>query len=103
MKKALVLLVAGTLSTQAAQIHFALSPPGTDVAVGLSPSNEVPAVTNSSGSGNTIGGGIAFDTDTSIMHVEVGYGSAAGLTNLTGEPAAMHMHIQAPARHEAGV
>ena len=103
MKKALVLLVAGTLSTQAAQIHFALSPPGTDVAVGLSPSNEVPAVTNSSGSGNTIGGGIVFDTDTSILHVEVGYGSAAGFTDLTGEPVAMHIHSPAPAGQEAGI
>src|SRR6266403_236204 len=86
MKRLLVLLVAATLSAQAAQIRFALSPPGTDVAVGLSPSNEVPIVTNSTGSGNIVGPGIVFDTDTSILSLSIGYGSDAGFTDLTGVP-----------------
>ena len=103
MKKTLVLLVAATLSTHAAQIHFALSPPGTDVAVGLSPSNEVPVVTNSIGSGNTISNGIVFDTDTSILHLAVGYGSAAGFTDLTGEPTSMHIHSPAAPGENASV
>src|SRR5437867_2408290 len=103
MKKALVLLVAATLSTQAAQVRFALSPPGTDVAVGLSPSNEVPIVTNSAGSGNIVGPGIAVDTDTAILHLSIGYGSAEGFSDLTGVPVAMHIHSPAPPGHEANV
>jgi hypothetical protein len=103
MKKLLVLLVAATLSAQAAQIRFALSPPGSDLGVGLSPSNEVPAVTNSTGSGNIVGPGIVFDTDTSILHLSVGYGSAEGFTDLTGVPFAMHIHSPAPPGHEANV
>jgi len=103
MKKSLVFLVAATLSAQAAQIQFALSPPGSDMAVGLSPSNEVPVVTNSTGSGNIVGPGIVFDTDTSILHLSVGYGSAEGFTDLTGVPFAMHIHSPAPPGHEANV
>ncbi len=103
MKRCLVLLVAATLSAQAAQIRFALSPPGTDVAVGLSPSNEVPIVTNSTGSGNIVGSGIVFDTDSAILHLSIGYGSAEGFTDLTGVPVAMHIHSAAPPAHEANV
>src|SRR5580765_7546379 len=103
MKKLPVLFMAVALSTHAAQIQFALSPAGTDKAVGLSPLNEVPAVTNSTGSGNTISGGIVFDTDTSILHVEVGYGSAAGFTDLTGAAQSMHIHSPAPVGKNAGV
>jgi len=103
MKKSLVFLVAATLSAQAAQIQFALSPPGSDSAVGLSPSNEVPVVTNSTGSGNIIGSGIVFDTDTSILHFSIGYGSAEGFTDLTGIPMAMHIHSPAPPGQNANV
>src|SRR5690349_10886832 len=103
MKKALVLLLAATLSAQAAQIRFALSPPGSDLAVGLSPSNEVPIVTNSTGSGNIIGPGIVFDTDTSILSLSIGYGSAEGFSDLTGIPMAMHIHSPAPPGHNANV
>jgi len=103
MKKLLVLFVAVTLSTQAAQIQFALSPPGSDTAIGLSPLNEVPPATNSTGSGNTIAGGIVFNTDTSILHLEVGYGSAAGFTDLTGPAQSMHIHSAAPVGSNAPV
>ena len=95
MKTSLILFLAATLSAQAAQIHFALSPPGTDHGVGLSPANEVPPPTNSTGSGNIVGPGIVFDTDTSILHLSIGYGSAAGFTDLTGVPVAMHIHSPA--------
>jgi hypothetical protein len=103
MKKLSLLFVAVALSTHAAQIQFALSPAGTDNAVGLSPLNEVPAVTNSTGSGNTISGGIVFNTDTSILHVEVGYGSAAGFSDLTSPAQAMHIHASAPVGSNAPV
>ncbi len=95
-------LVIG-FSTQAAMVRFQLSPPGTDFAVGLSPKNEVPPPTNSTGSGGEISSGIIFDTDTSILHVAVGYGSAAGFSNLTGAATAMHIHGPANTNQSAAV
>ena len=84
MKKSLVLLFsAAALSSHAALIHFQLSPPGADQAVGLSPSNQVPLVTNSIGSGDAISGGIVFDSTTLTLYLDIGYGSAAGFSNLT--------------------
>jgi hypothetical protein len=103
MKNSILLLLMATFSAQAAIIHFDLSPPGTDMAVGLSPSNQVPVVTNSTGSGDEISGGIFLDTDTSILQVAIGYGSAAGFTDLTGVPVGMHIHSAAPAGQNAGV
>jgi hypothetical protein len=97
----LAVFLGSVLSTYAGMVHFDLSPPGTDVAVGLSPSNQVPAVTNSTGSGGTISGGIVFDTDSMILQVAVGYGSAAGFTDLTGVPVAMHIHSPAAAGQNA--
>src|SRR5258706_12792679 len=96
MKRALFLLLCGVISAPAALIHFDLSPPGSDVAVGLSPSNQVPVVTNSTGSGNTISGGIVLDTDTSILQVAIGYGSAAGFTDLTESPLACTFTVPRP-------
>jgi hypothetical protein len=93
MKTTLALLLLTTgLSTQAALVHFDLSPTGTDKAVGLSPSNQVPVAATSSGSGNEISGGIVFDTDTFELTVAIGYGSAAGFTDLTGPATGMHIH-----------
>jgi hypothetical protein len=103
MKRALFLLLCGAISGSAAIIHFDISPAGSSVAVGLSPSNQVPAVTNSTGSGNEISGGITFDTDTLIMDLAVGYGSAGGFTDLTGVPTSMHIHGPAAAGENAGV
>src|SRR5262249_8928289 len=91
----LLSLSAAALTSQAALVHFDLSPSGTDHAVGLSPSNEVPVVTNSTGSGSTISGGITFDAGTMVMHMAVGYGSAAGFSDLTGPPIGMHIHSPA--------
>jgi len=103
MKTMFTLFVAATLSSQAAQIQFALSPSGTSPGTGLSPLNEVPPPTNSTGSGNTIGSGIFFNTDTSILHVEVGYGSVAGFSDLTGPAVMMHIHGPAPVGSNAPV
>ncbi|HTL57314.1 MAG TPA: CHRD domain-containing protein [Candidatus Limnocylindrales bacterium] len=99
----LSLLLAIGFSAQAALIKFQLSPPGTDVAVGLSASNQVPPATTSTGSGGEISGGIVFDTDTGILQVAVGYGSAAGFTDLTGAATAMHIHGPAGAGTNADV
>ena len=95
-------LVAG-LSAQAAMVKFQLSPQGTDTAVGLSPSNQVPKAANSTGSGGAVSGGIVFDTDTSMLQVAVGYGSSAGFANLTGPATGMHIHGPAGAGTNAGV
>jgi len=84
----LVLLAAGS----ARAVQFDLSPAGTDVATGLSPLNQVPAVTNSTGSGNELFGGINFNTNTLTLTLALGYGSAAGFSNLTASASAMHIH-----------
>lgn len=84
----LVLIAVGHVSA----IQFDLSPAGKDVAVGLSPLNQVPAVTNSTGSGNELFGGISFDTNTLTLTLALGYGSAAGFTDLTAPASAMHIH-----------
>jgi hypothetical protein len=88
MKNALVLLLATAFAAQAATVRFNISPPGSDVAVGLSPSNTVPAVTNSTGTGDAISGGIVFDTASQTLQLAIGYGSAAGFSDLTGEATA---------------
>jgi hypothetical protein len=96
-------LFAAALSSHAALVQFNLSPSGTDAAVGLSPSNQVPAVTNITGSGDAISGGIVLDTDTSVFGFAIGYGSAAGFTDLSGAPIAMHIHGPAAPGQNAGV
>jgi hypothetical protein len=104
--KALSVLSLGlavSFSAQAALVKFQLSPPGTDTAVGLSPSNQVPAATSSTGSGGEISAGIIFDTDANFLQVAVGYGSAAGFTDLTGPAIAMHIHGPAGAGTNANV
>lgn len=94
MKKHIaVLLSLGCAAvTQASIIQFDLSPAGTDAAVGLSPLNEVPAHTNSTGSGGEIFGGISFNTDSNLLTLAVGFGSAAGFTDLASPATAAHIH-----------
>lgn len=69
----------------------------------MSPSNQVPQAAASTGSGGEISAGIIFDTDTSTLHLAVGYGSAAGFSNLTGPATAMHIHGPAGAGTNASV
>jgi len=98
-----LLVLLSTISFAGATIiKFDLSPAGSSAAVGLSPANEVPAVT-SSGSGNAVSGGITFDTTTSTLSFAMGYGSAAGFTNLTGAATGVHIHGPAAAGAEANV
>src|SRR5258707_9711834 len=105
MKKTIstVVLLASLGASHAVIWNFDLSPAGTDHAVGLSPSNEVPVVTNSAGSGNEIGSGITFDTSTLTLSLSVGYGSAFGFTDLTGPATIMHIHGPAPTNVAASV
>src|SRR5688572_9738173 len=87
-----VFLLLAVAFAKADIIPFDLSPAGTDKALGLSPSNEVGTVIGSTGSGNEILSGITFDTTTRVLSLAVGYGSAAGFTDLTGPAMAMHIH-----------
>jgi hypothetical protein len=103
MKKMFALLLCTAAVCPAAVIPFGLSPSGTDVAVGLSPSNEVPAVTNSTGSGGPISGGILFNTDTRVLALAIGYGSAAGFTALTGPATSLTISGPAGTNQTAGV
>ena len=84
--------LAFTFSTRAALVTFQLSPPGSDQAAGLSPSNQVPPAVGSSGSGGDISGGIVYDPSNSVLEVAVGYGSSAGFSNLTGPVIAIDIH-----------
>ncbi len=93
----LVLLSTGALA-QATIIEFDLSPGGT----GMSSANEVPAVSGS-GTGNVISEGISFDTNTSTLSFVMGYGSAAGFTDLSGAATSMHIHGPAAAGANAPV
>ncbi len=97
-----VLLVSGVIC-QATLLPMDISPAGTDAAVGLSPSNEVPPVLNSTGSGGPISGGVRFDTNTSTLLLSIGYGSVAGFTDLTGPATAMTLNGPAATNEIAGV
>jgi hypothetical protein len=104
MKKMFIALLASfAVSTQAELIPIGVSPAGTDAAVGLSPSNEVPAVGGSSGSGGTISGGVVFDTGTRELMLTLGYGSAAGFTDLTGPATSMTLNGPAGTNQTATV
>jgi len=95
MKTFTCLFLATALTSSADIVDFALSPPGTDMAVGMVPQNEVPAVTNSTGSGSEIAPGIFLNTATAQLGFAIGYGSSAGFTDLTGLPTGMHFHTPA--------
>src|SRR5882757_5053646 len=99
MKRTFSLLtLCSTLAVaQADVVQFNLAPSG------LSPTNVVPAVTNSTGSGNVISGGIALQTTNSTLTFAIGYGAAAGFTDLTGPATAASLNGPAPAGSNAPV
>lgn len=84
MKSTLAIFLSTAVFSQAAIVPFGISPSGSSAAPGLSPANEVPPVGNSSGSGGPISAGLLFDTDSRTLTLSVGFGSAAGFTDLTG-------------------
>jgi len=95
--------VLAAAAVQGTLIPLGISPAGTDAAVGLSPFNEVPAVSNSTGSGGPISGGLVFDTGSSTLMLTVGYGSAAGFTDLTGPATSLTLNGPAGTNQNAGV
>jgi hypothetical protein len=78
-------------------IKFSLGPNG------LNPTNVVPAVTNSTGSGNVISGGIALQTTNSTLTFAIGYGASAGFSNLTGQATAVSLNGPASTTTNAAV
>ncbi len=96
IRNSVLAALSSIAAAQAAIIEFDISPLGTSAAVGIKPQNEVPPVLNSTGSGNEISGGITFDTVTRTLSFAMGYGSAAGFTDLTGAATVLHIHGPAP-------
>ena len=103
MKNILLLLLSTTAICNAALIQLGISPAGTDAAIGLSPTNEVPAVTNSTGSGGPISGGVVFDTDSTNLNFAIGYGSAAGFSDLSGPAIGLSLSGPAATNEVGGV
>ena len=103
MNKIIICLLLSAFACRAELISIGISPAGSDAAVGLSPSNEVPPVKGSTGSGGTVSGGIVFDTDTSVLQIAAGYGSAAGFANLTGAATSATLNGPAGTNQNAGV
>ena len=97
------MLLAAATVCPAALIPIGISPAGTDAAIGLSPSNEVPPVVNSTGSGGPISGGLVFDTDASKLMLTIGYGSVPGFSNLTGPATTITLNGPARTNQNAGV
>lgn len=103
LRNSMIVFLSTITFAGATLIDFDLSPTGTSAAVGLRPANEAPAVGGTTGSGNVVSGGITFDTTTSTLSFAMGYGSAAGFTDLTGAATSMHIHGPAAAGVNAAV
>jgi hypothetical protein len=59
---------------------------------GLLSTNENGVINGAPGSGGEIGAGIFFDDSTNVLTVNVGWGSANGFTNLSGNATVGHIH-----------
>ena len=90
-------LLAGQ-NVQAATINFVLQG---QAGAGLTPGNEVGSPT-SSGAGGVLTG-ISYDTGSSLLSIDVGWGSGNGFSDLTGPAIAMHIHGPADFFSNAGV
>jgi hypothetical protein len=91
----LLTLCSALAVAQADVVKFNLGPNG------LNPTNVVPAVTNSTGSGDVISGGITLQTTNATLSFAIGYGAAAGFTNLTGPATAASINGPAVAGSNA--
>ncbi len=85
----LTLVLAAAMPANAVLIPFDLigrSGPG------MRFDNENPSSASGNGTGGEIGAGISFETTTSVLTLNVGWGSGNGFTNLTGTVTAGHIH-----------
>ena len=74
------------------QLHGAIIPfdlQGT-AGIGLLPGNEPGSITG--GTGGEIGAGISFDTVSSLLTINAGWGSSQGFTDLSSAANASHIH-----------
>jgi len=83
-----VFAVALALEARAANIPFDLFG---RAGSGLLSGNEIHAITGSPGSGGELGG-IIFNDSTLVLSIHVGWGSANGFVNLTGNTTLGHLH-----------
>lgn len=89
MKK---LLFLALFTAAAVQLHGAIIPfdlQGT-AGIGLLPGNEPGSITG--GTGGEIGAGISFDTVSSLLTINAGWGSSQGFTDLSSAANASHIH-----------
>ncbi len=82
-----------TASTHAIIIPFDLQG---KAGFGLLTGNEAPSVPASGGSGGELGTGILFDDATNLITINIGWGTANGFNNLTGNASAGHIHQPTP-------
>ena len=75
--------------TQAAIVSFDLQG---KAGPGLLPGNENATLAGTPGSGGELGAGILFNDVTNLLTIDVGWGSANGFTNLSGDAIAGHIH-----------
>jgi hypothetical protein len=102
MKKPLLylcLLLAASSASNAAIILFDLAGTGGS---GLRTTNENPAASGTATGGELLGG-ITFDNVSNVLTINVGWGTANGFTNLTGNATAGHLHGAAGFAANAGV
>ena len=99
MKK---LLFLALFTAAAVQLHGAIIPfdlQGT-AGIGLLPGNEPGSITG--GTGGEIGAGITFDTATSLLTINAGWGSSQGFTDLSSTASASHIHGPTAANNGSG-
>jgi CHRD domain len=91
MKKLLLTasLAAFVTQSQAGIIQFDLMGLA---GIGLLPGNETGAVNGTPGSGGELPGGIFYDDVSDMLTINVGWGSANGFNNLTGNTTLGHLH-----------
>src|SRR5262245_42459058 len=91
MKKLLLAaaLICLALPAPAATVLFDLMG---KAGTGLLSGNENGTINGTPGSGGEVGAGISFDTATSMLTLNVAWGSANGFLNLTGPTTGGHLH-----------
>ncbi len=94
MARSTLLVFLGLLALLPAQAHSAivLFDIVGKAGVGMLSGNENIAVSGTPGSGGEVGAGISFNDVTNVLTLNVGWGSGAGFTNLTGSVSAAHIH-----------
>lgn len=84
-----ILLALAATSANAAIISYDLMGLGGS---GLLGTNERPSPIAIAGTGGELGAGITFDTDTNVLTINIGWGSANGYTDLTSNVSNAHIH-----------